>query len=530
MQRFKREEIMIGLVRFTTVFVCLVLVALVAVPAHTQTPLGNEQYAFKVYAINSAFYPIVQVYLRTWDQNRDPLMNVNYMNIGLMVAGQSYDPAKIEPQSRRPQYGIETLQNREEGFRTVLVLDCSLSMAGKPFADAQNALVRYVEAKRRSDQVAIIAVRDTDQGYQLVSGFERDATPLFQRLADVKCDGQKTRLYDAVAAAMEMCATASQGGTSNTSGAEHAVLNAILVLSDGKDEGSAVARDELMSRIGQLPIPIPIYALAYAKSDRSSFLNLEALSKGSFGRYWRHEDSQEFGATIQKIHHIQRSDYVITFRSYVPVDGAKHPLKLGISWPSNTGRFVFDSVDFEAVKSPAQYVPEAQALLRRLEEEYPPLPEGCPYMECPESVATLSQDPIPPAGPGELGHNPSAVQLTQLQDEPVIEDPTPAPVQEEAAAVIVDPTPAPIEPAEAENDVMAFLRANGGLLGLGAGLLAVIIAILAWVRRGGSSISRRDTSVLVRNPSNENHRALSSASTSITSDPQPEPSDTTTRF
>lgn len=126
---------------------CLSTAALVlafllgALGASAQAPLGNDQYAFKIYAVNSAFYPIIQVYLRTFDQNRDPLPNINYANIGLQVKGRNYDPLLIDPQSKRPMYDIEPLESRtREGFRTVIVLDCSLSMKGQPFVDAQNAL------------------------------------------------------------------------------------------------------------------------------------------------------------------------------------------------------------------------------------------------------------------------------------------------------------------------------------------------------------------------------------------------------
>lgn len=440
-------------------------------PAAAQAPLGNEQYAFKIYAVNSGFYPIVQVYLRTWDQNRDPLVNVNYANIGLMVKGKNYDPAIFDPASRKTQYTIETLQNREEGFRTVFVLDCSLSMAGKPFADAQSALMKYVEVKRAADQIAVIAIRDTDQGYELVSGFEKDPSLLYQRIADIKCDGQKTRLYDAVAGAMELCATASQGGTSNA-GSEHAVLNTVVVLSDGNDEGSAVARDELMNRIGQMPIPIPIFSLAYSNRNRDAFGNLEALSKGSFGRYWTHEDSQSFGATVQAIHQINRADYVVTFRAYQEVDGAKHPLKIGISYPSNTGRFVYGDGEFEAIDSPAKYVPEARALFEQLQAMHPLLANNCPYVGC----ATGTPAPVPA---------------------PAVTAP-PAPVTPEAPQAAAPPAPAPASKAEetpaadepkeeADNSPMAFLKKNGGLIGLGAGMLALIVAILGWVKKGGDS-------------------------------------------
>lgn len=459
------RRFMVGLVAGVTIAVC-------CGPVAAQAPLGNEQYAFKIYAVNAGFYPIVQVYLRTWDQNRDPLVNVNYANIGLMVKGRNYDPAIFDPVSRLTQYSIETLQNRQEGFRTVFALDCSLSMAGKPFADAQNALMKYVEVKRPSDQIAVIAIRDTDQGYDLASGFEKDPTLLYQRISDIKCDGQKTRLYDAVAGAMELCATASQGGTSN-SGSEHAVLNTIVVLSDGNDEGSAIARDELMNRIGQLPIPIPIFSLAYSNRDKAAFGNLEALSKGSFGRYWTHEDSQSFAATVQAIHQINRADYVLTFRAYQEVDGAKHPLKVGISYPSNTGRFVYDDGEFEAIDSPAKYVQEARVLYEQLQASFPNLPNACPYVGC---------APGAPAAPA-----PVPAPVTAPMPAPAVTDAQPEPAPAAEPAKVAESTPEDEAPAKEADSPMAFVKKNGGLIGLGVGMLALIVAILGWVKRGGDS-------------------------------------------
>ena len=438
-----------------------------------QGPLGNDQYAFKIYAVDVGFYPIVQVYFRTWDQNRDPLRNVNYANIGLMVKGRNYEPTIFDPATRQTQYTIETLQNRQEGFRTVLVLDCSLSMAGKPFADAQNALIRYVEAKRPSDQIGIIAIRDEAEGFQLVSGFEKDETLLYQRIADIKCDGKTTRLYDAIAGAMEMAGAASQGNSSNAA-VEHSVLNSIVVLSDGHDEGSAVARDELMNRIGQLDVPVPIFSLAYSKSNTDHFRNLEALSKGSFGRYWTHGDSQEFSATVQQIHEINRSDYVVSFRSYVAVDGGKHPFKIGLAYPSNTGRFVWEDGNFEAIDSPARHIPETQAIYMATQNMIPKLGNECPYVGC-------AQDAMP-----------ATVAPVASSAAPAV----PAPA---AAPAVETPAPEVASPAK-EVEEKSFLEENGALLGLGAGILALLIAILSWVRGGGSPKGGGGTSPGGRGP------------------------------
>ncbi|HUL13903.1 MAG TPA: hypothetical protein VLU73_17275, partial [Methylococcaceae bacterium] len=64
-------------------------------------------YGLKIYRVNFGLYPYVQVYFRTFDQNQQPLVNLNEMNIGLMVKGQAYDPVKR-------QYTIQPLRQRPE--------------------------------------------------------------------------------------------------------------------------------------------------------------------------------------------------------------------------------------------------------------------------------------------------------------------------------------------------------------------------------------------------------------------------------
>jgi hypothetical protein len=161
-------------------------------------------YGLKIYKTEYSLYPFVQVYLRTFDAQMQPLVNLNEMNVGLMVRGRPYDPMKR-------QYGIQSIRQREEATRTVIVIDASKSMALTPFEDALKAAIRFIDSKRPQDEVAVLSIRDTKVGYDLVSEFERDPRALVRRIADIKADGMKTRIYDSIAAAMQMCGMSAQG-------------------------------------------------------------------------------------------------------------------------------------------------------------------------------------------------------------------------------------------------------------------------------------------------------------------------------
>lgn len=324
-------------------------------------------YAIKIYHVSSLLYPYVQVYFRTYDVNGLPLVNLNERNIGLMVKGRSYDPMKR-------QYFVQNLRQRKEPVRTVIVLDASKSMAGKPFEAALQACARFIDSKRPQDEVMVLAIRDTKDGYEVVSEYERDPGALGRRLADVKCDGIKTRLYDSIGAAMQACVVTPQGSI-EPDASNYVVSCSIVVLSDGKDEGSAISREELNTRISNLSFPIPIYSLAYTKVSPEHFKNLESISKNSLGKYYLiGEAYHQMQQTVEEIQYIIQGDYVLTFKSPIPVDGEAHAFKIGVEFPTGSGKYTYDGGRFEAISPP----PASQIMqkIAEINKAVPPLPEG----------------------------------------------------------------------------------------------------------------------------------------------------------
>lgn len=364
-----------GLINLAMVIALLGILAPIQ-PAHAgevgfAAPGG---YGLKIYRVSSDLYPFVQVYFRTFDQQMQPLVNLNYMNIGLMVKGKSYDPRKL-------QYSLQSIRQRQEATRTVFVLDASGSMRGEPFNAAIRAVGRFLDSKRPQDEVAVLAIRDTKDGYDIVSQFERDPRALANRLMDVKADGQKTRLYDSIGAAMQMCGMTAQGSVSPEP-SNYIVSCSIVVFSDGFDEGSALTREELNARITGLSIPIPIYSLAYAQKNVGNryFKNLEAISKNSFGVYYLLGDTVDrMQQVVEGILNIILSDYVATFRSYIDVDGGEHAFKLGVEYPSGSGKYTYENARFEAIEPPP--VEALKAITDDLSKNIPALPDGNPYFD-----------------------------------------------------------------------------------------------------------------------------------------------------
>ncbi|MDX9834938.1 MAG: hypothetical protein RBT36_06920 [Desulfobulbus sp.] len=142
----------------------------VALPPAAAATAGGQGYGLKIFRVESALYPFVHLYLRTFDQDMLPLVNLNVLNIGVMVEGRAYDP-------RKKQYMIQPILNREEATRSVLVLDTGKAIKAADFETMVRAAARFIDAKRPQDPVTLLALDNSPEGYSLLSNFERDPPP-----------------------------------------------------------------------------------------------------------------------------------------------------------------------------------------------------------------------------------------------------------------------------------------------------------------------------------------------------------------
>lgn len=343
------------------IILALVLAAVLAANiGHAATgSAGAQGYGLKIFRVESALYPFVHVYMRTFDQEMNPLVNLNVLNIGVMVEGRAYDP-------RKKQYLIQPLRGREEATRSILVLDTNKALKGADFEAMVRAAARFIDAKRPQDQVALLALDNSGEGYSLLSNFDREPSILGRRLADLQPRSDKTRLYDGVAAAMQMAGSAVGGDSS--SDVEYVVSTSIIVLGSGRDDDSAINRSDLMTRISGLKIPAPIYSLGFGAPESKEQRNLQALAKNSFGKHYPIGGAHDtITRSIEDIQHIMQSDYVLTFRAYIPVDGGRHNVKIGVEYPTGSGIMYYDTSSFEALEPPTfPRILEAQQKIDKL--------------------------------------------------------------------------------------------------------------------------------------------------------------------
>ena len=360
----------------------LILAAVLAANiGHAAGTVGTRGYGLKIFRVESGLYPFVHVYMRTFDQEMNPLVNLNVLNIGVMVEGRAYDP-------RKKQYIIQPIRSREEATRTILVLDTNKELKGPAFEAMIRSAARFIDAKRPQDQVAILALDNSGEGYTVLSNYDREPGILGRRLADLQPHSDKTRLYDGVAAAMQMAGGAVGGNSSSE--VEYIVSTSIVVLGSGRDDDSAISRSDLMTRISGLAIPVPIYALCFSGTEGREQRNLQALVRNSFGKYYPVGGPYDtITRSIEDIQNVMQSDYVLTFRAYIPVDGGRHNVKVGVEYPTGSGVMYYDAAAFEAIEPPT--FPQVLEAQQALDKAIPAVKTAELYLRNP--YAPVAEDP-----------------------------------------------------------------------------------------------------------------------------------------
>ena len=144
------------------------------------------------------------------------------------------------------------------------VIDTSGSMAGRPIADVKAAVGTMVRQLGATDQVAVVAFDVTPRLVQAMTADKQRAVAAIDALGT----GGDTAIYDAVAMASDVLDAADPRSR-----------RAIVLLTDGVDNRSRVARDAITARLGGAPYPL--YAIGLGASIERA--TLDALSGATTG-------------------------------------------------------------------------------------------------------------------------------------------------------------------------------------------------------------------------------------------------------
>jgi VWFA-related protein len=206
------------------------------------------------FAISQVFVqpPVVNVYLDVLDDNGEPPVRLAASGLSAALQGEAIKVAQVA-----------SFNASGEGVAYIVLVDISKSIGVSQFAQIRQAIDNWIDGLKSSDRMAIFTFGE--QYRQLVS-FTDDKVRLKSVLQNLKPTDRQTKLYLALNNAVNL---------SRGTGAGLPTRRVIVVLSDGKDEGSGITAEDVRDLIQQSHVPI--YAIGYSRlpvSEREKYLEV----------------------------------------------------------------------------------------------------------------------------------------------------------------------------------------------------------------------------------------------------------------
>jgi tight adherence protein B len=192
---------------------------------------------------------------------------------------------------------VTPVSSAKESLGTVVVLDTSNSMHGRPLADALAAISRF--AAQFSSGQEKIGLLTFNSKWRLVQPPSASAD-LTAALGQVSGTREGTHIYDALGAALDVVQKTKLAATS------------ILLLSDGADTGSSLTSTALITRARRMQVRIFTVGLHSAAFDPVPLRRLANETGGTFGEA---TSSAALSPIFASLGHRLASEYLLRYRS-----------------------------------------------------------------------------------------------------------------------------------------------------------------------------------------------------------------------
>ena len=166
---------------------------------------------------------------------------------------------------------ITSFRDSGEDLALVVCVDVSGSMAHRPLEDIKEALLLFLGKARARlrDKIALISFADEEK---IASSFGQTRDQLDDAVRSLRRRGNKTRLYQTVYKALDMLQVANLPQRRR-----------IIVMSDGKDEGSTETPFIVATK--SMTLGIPIDTVGYGRIEQQYVEALRYLSDTTGGQF-----------------------------------------------------------------------------------------------------------------------------------------------------------------------------------------------------------------------------------------------------
>jgi VWFA-related protein len=259
-------------------------------------------------------WPHARAYVNVIGASGSPIQGLSQDLFRVYENGRA-DTSKVER--------VETLEAAQAGASIVVVVQASGAMMGIQ-EDIKKAVTAFVNGLAEKDQVAVV---DYGETAEIVAPFSEEKGEVAGKAAKITFTGRSFLLYDGLAQAIQLYAAAASPGK----GGAPTVLpaaKAVVVISDGRDNGSATDVEKVINDASKRRIPI--HAVAHSELDQESLANLESLARRTGGTYRPAPNVEDINKSLTVIKDFINKMYVIQWKTRLDHDGKDHKVEIAM--------------------------------------------------------------------------------------------------------------------------------------------------------------------------------------------------------
>jgi VWFA-related protein len=304
---------------------CALLLAPPALIAQTKTVALQK--------IDLSRLPRVELYLTVTDEKNRSVLGLTDQELAATVDDA---PQKI--------LSVKSALTQGQALTVALVIDRSGSMS-RAMAEAKTAAVEFSRRLSLGDRLAVISFDDTTS-LDLALSQDRGQ---FEQAIDRITLGRDTSLFDAVQKALDVL-QASAGPR-----------QAVVILSDGKDNRSVRTKDEILAEVNGLSIPLFTIGLGPGIDETV----LAELASRTGGHFFKAAAAEDLLRLYQAIAEQLTNQYILSFDLASGLDEKWHSLKVFLK--TAAGEQAFAAKPFIATTGPGVSRPTLQRLEQKVE-------------------------------------------------------------------------------------------------------------------------------------------------------------------
>lgn len=227
-----------------------------------------------------------------------------------MISGLNEDNLMIYEDGFRVNYiKVKDIYQSTDNLYLVFSIDSSKSISKNFLSAIKSSAGEIVDSMTKTNQLAVYKFNDS---VKLLNPFTNNKKEILRNIYSINRSGTKTQLYNSIYDSIDLLSQVDEK------------RKAVIVFTDGKDEGSSIRENDIIKFSKDQNIPIHFITMKNGK-DIKKMARIAKLTKGKLIYSTNLNDVTGMYKTL--LSYI-KSKYTVEYVSHIKADGEKHKIEV----------------------------------------------------------------------------------------------------------------------------------------------------------------------------------------------------------